>query len=542
MSRARSASMATALSVPRPLDRVQGVRVPLVALWLLAGVLMFLMLDQPAVNRTQEARVLETAREMLGAPLDQWMIPQVNGHLRMQKPPLAYWLTAAAYKLFGVSEAAGRAPAVLAAWGTLGLVFVIARRLFGSAAAFFAGAALLGSMLFARFARLAETDVLGMLFITGAVYALLEAFFFDQTSNLPAFRRIGWCHVAAIAIAAGVMVKGPIAGYPLLFLIAMAVVERRWVVLKQFAMSGALLTVVLLAAPWFAYVAMRPELSVLAGDLENSVRGGKGHWDLPHVYISYLGAGAMPWTLLLIASLWLAGRRWRRDQRMRMLLVWALVIIVPLCFWGNKQRHYILPLMPPVMMVLGWWIDRATRSNHQLRAWNVAATVTLIGCLLGAVAMPLIGLLSRGSTLPADWLLAVAIAATYLAIRTMPRRPAATVFALASVVLMWFVSCFWSPTLEPISATSTAQELVRHYRDVPLVFVKNESLTIVWQLKRIIPVVEDDAELQTMAEQTPGLVAVQLVTPGNPLSALIDPTYRANDGDGTTFVIGPVRR
>ena len=83
--------------------------------WLLAGVVLFAALDKPSTTRTQEARVLETAREMLGAPLERWMVPHVNGHLRLQKPPLAYWLTAASQHLWGVNEAASRMPAAAAA-------------------------------------------------------------------------------------------------------------------------------------------------------------------------------------------------------------------------------------------------------------------------------------------------------------------------------------------------------------------------------------------------------------------------------------------
>src|SRR3954464_12770046 len=78
--------------------------------WLLALPLMLTGIGTPEVSRTQEARVLETARQMLGKPSHDWLIPKLNGDVRLQKPPLTYWMTAAAYKLFGVSEGAGRVP------------------------------------------------------------------------------------------------------------------------------------------------------------------------------------------------------------------------------------------------------------------------------------------------------------------------------------------------------------------------------------------------------------------------------------------------
>src|SRR3954463_10669978 len=73
-------------------------------LWLAGGIILCSALGVASVSRTQEARVLEVAREMLGSETHNWLIPRVNGHIRLQKPPLAYWLTAVTYKALGVSE------------------------------------------------------------------------------------------------------------------------------------------------------------------------------------------------------------------------------------------------------------------------------------------------------------------------------------------------------------------------------------------------------------------------------------------------------
>src|SRR5438132_1349654 len=82
----------------------------LFALWVLSGALLLLFLSSAPVQRTQEARVLETAREMLGKDARDWIIPKLNGQIRLRKPPIAYWLSAVSFKLFGISAAAGRIP------------------------------------------------------------------------------------------------------------------------------------------------------------------------------------------------------------------------------------------------------------------------------------------------------------------------------------------------------------------------------------------------------------------------------------------------
>ena len=58
--------------------------------------------DRP-IYKIQEVRIAETAREMLAS--GDWVVPRYNGELRLQKPPLPYWLTAASYRLAGVRPA-----------------------------------------------------------------------------------------------------------------------------------------------------------------------------------------------------------------------------------------------------------------------------------------------------------------------------------------------------------------------------------------------------------------------------------------------------
>ena len=89
-------------------------------------------LDDPIRSRAADAeRVLVSTVEMLenaGRPnsgLRVWMIPTANGIVRLQKPPLAYWMAAASFKLFGVHDWAGRLPFALCGWLTVVLTYHI---------------------------------------------------------------------------------------------------------------------------------------------------------------------------------------------------------------------------------------------------------------------------------------------------------------------------------------------------------------------------------------------------------------------------------
>src|SRR5678815_1710535 len=78
-------------------------RLPLL-LWLLSGPLVPALIFGGPIERAQEARVLETAREMVGAGWKNWLVPHRNGQVRLRKPPLAYWAAAASFQIFGVHD------------------------------------------------------------------------------------------------------------------------------------------------------------------------------------------------------------------------------------------------------------------------------------------------------------------------------------------------------------------------------------------------------------------------------------------------------
>jgi 4-amino-4-deoxy-L-arabinose transferase-like glycosyltransferase len=133
------------------------------ALWKAVYVATLLLAAWAApLQRTQEARVLETGRQMLDQPLRGWLAPTLNGEPRLRKPPLAYWYTAGAFGVFGVNQVSGRLPSMVIMLATLVVTFCFARDAIGGNAGWIAALSLAGSFFFLRFGRLAETDAPAM--------------------------------------------------------------------------------------------------------------------------------------------------------------------------------------------------------------------------------------------------------------------------------------------------------------------------------------------------------------------------------------------
>lgn len=66
---------------------------------------------------------------MLHQPPEKWLIPELNGDVRLQKPPFAYWY-AIGFMAFGENELTSRLPTTMLAWMTLLITYLAASLLF----------------------------------------------------------------------------------------------------------------------------------------------------------------------------------------------------------------------------------------------------------------------------------------------------------------------------------------------------------------------------------------------------------------------------
>ena len=121
-----------------------------------------------ALDKIQESRVAETAREMVIS--QQWLLPHFNGELRLQKPPLSYWTTAASFQAFGVNEFALRLPSLLFGLATIVLLFIWLAKRLDKETGLIAALVMVSSFIGMRYFRSAEADATLIFFITSRLY------------------------------------------------------------------------------------------------------------------------------------------------------------------------------------------------------------------------------------------------------------------------------------------------------------------------------------------------------------------------------------
>jgi 4-amino-4-deoxy-L-arabinose transferase-like glycosyltransferase len=303
------------------------------------------------------------------------------------KPPLAGWISAGLYFLFGKSgwEFAWRLPSFAAALLVLAMLLQSGRQLAGPHGGLIAASAFGFNLLAPRIASLVRTDMLLTLLIFFTGWLILEKV---RRREAWTTRDRGWL---ALAVLGAMLMKGPILyAFLLPGLAAYGFVARRrgW---TNHAWAGAW--------PWFApllvfgvWVGVGAWLS---GDFYRQVvlREFLGRFDMSDApihkhqplwfYLVHVLHKWGPWSVALLALLCVRRVReqLRSDPALVWLACWALGGFLCMSLVPSKRVDRIFPIIPPLCLLLAAsareWL--AAERPRQLR---IAAAIGALGVLM----------------------------------------------------------------------------------------------------------------------------------------------------------------
>jgi 4-amino-4-deoxy-L-arabinose transferase-like glycosyltransferase len=335
----------------------------LAILLIVCALAFFIALGHSPVHRVQEARVLETAREMLEN--HDPVLPRLGGQARVEKPPLAYWLALGGFLATGTDEAGGRLYSALSGTLTVILVYALGSSWGRAATGLWAGLILATSRLFMLHSRLAETDVLLTLAVTAAMYCFWRAFVVPQKNGH--FLQIafsGWVALGWGAMAVGFLAKGP-AGllFPLVSVVLFLCAARRWAALLRVFNPLGMVLFLTLVVPWFIEVMRRQGMA--AGVFWHEMAAvvtGQSHGPANVVYALFyypirIWPDFAPWSIFLVPVLMFAWRSISTEPGAQFLLAWTIGILVQLEVIGSRQAHYLLPVFPALALLSGYWFE-----------------------------------------------------------------------------------------------------------------------------------------------------------------------------------------
>ena len=257
--------------------------------------LYFLNLGAFQVWSPNEAFYADSARRMLQN--GDFINPYYNGELRLNKPPMTYWLVAIGYSLFGVNEFGLRFMHALLGLGSAFITMLMAKELTGSwKAGVYSFLALSLSVQFFANSQYASPEVPFTFFITLSLYLWLLYYKRGYLFLLP---------LAFFASSLAMLVKGP-AGFVLpagiVFIYLLLKDPRELLKLRYYILSVLAL---LLGLWWQAYqIFTKGSLFWEVFYKENLKRIYHGSEPI-YFYLADLNVSFLPYSLIFFpAFLW----------------------------------------------------------------------------------------------------------------------------------------------------------------------------------------------------------------------------------------------
>ena len=511
-----------------------------------------------APDEPRYGHVAETLRSMEFGTSGLVLL-HLNGEPYTQKPPLYYWMAAAAGAPLGrVTELVARLPSALAGIALIGVTLAFGSRLLGGVTATLGAALLLTTFEFADNARRAQLDVLLALFET---LALVAFWHIDRGIGR---RRVGQLVLHA-SLGLAVLTKGPVGILvPVLVMASFLAWERRVGDLRRaFPWWGWLLSF----GPGLAWISLAIALAppgffgeAVVENLFGRFFAGSSH-DRPFYYYFYqFPAETLPW-FLLAPVVWWAARRCvfvasasdEERRAWRFLLAWVAATFVFFTLSTGKRGLYLVPLLPAVALLLADALGRWVEAAHRIPVAFHAATGLLGVALAGggifvAVRDPLqnemASLVTGMAVLTIVGVAATAQLTLWRARTRLRVRLAVPIVAVWALLLVIFTVVYpaLDPEKSPRPIAEAAAELTPEGESIGLLGDVQMAGGLVYYGHRHVEELDDTESIERfLAAGGRAIVVEEKKRERVDAVAPVEVRFRARDGSRAVLVVTPQR-
>jgi 4-amino-4-deoxy-L-arabinose transferase-like glycosyltransferase len=346
---------------------------PLLGLWFLLYA-SFSLLKPPLLDGTDSVQA-EAAREM--ATAGDWITPHLDGVRYFAVSPLLTWITAASFKIFGVTDWAARLPQAFAALALFIVTLSLGSRMcLTPVAGFYSALILLTSCGIFLFAHLLYPQLLLTLWITGALY-----FFWRSLRAASLHTAIGF----AVCCALGSLTQGlPGVLLPVAIAALFLFFTRDLRHLLRWHPVPAILVFLVIALPWRIAVHManpaRPYMSAMPRMPQTPVV----------LFWAFLLLWIVPWSFFAVAALveipgdlFARSRKLDCGQQAQLLMIlWVIATTVLFTFY-RREEYSLLPALPALAILAAIWLTLDEASPSRLA--RIFAWIFFVGGILKAV-------------------------------------------------------------------------------------------------------------------------------------------------------------
>ncbi|MCD7900057.1 MAG: glycosyltransferase family 39 protein [Bacteroides sp.] len=326
-----------------------------------------------------ESRNLATAQEMVRT--GNYLIPTMNGELRLEKPPLPTWIAAVVEQVLPDNLVAQRSVAGVFATLMVIFLFLLVRRFTKNPVpALIASIVLATSFNVIMMGRTATWDIYCHSFMLGAIYFFVTGFM-RKGSQWMQFS------LAGVFMGLSFLSKGPVSFYALLlpFLISYFVALRPSARGKKLPLVLMIVICLIISFWWPAYIAFfHPETGLAIANKESSswinhnVRPSWYYWKFP----AEAGIWAAFWITSLIYYFWKKKPENRKIYFFS--IIWTFAALILLSVIPEKKTRYLLPLLIPGAMNISFYFYQ---SMQGIMARNEKIVFRINGFIIGLVAL-----------------------------------------------------------------------------------------------------------------------------------------------------------
>jgi len=348
----------------------------------LSAALLFFDFGAHVLSTNDETRFPLMARDILAR--GHWLLPEIDGTLMLNKPPLHAWLIAlAAWPTGAVTQRTATLPSLLAALALVAGTGWVGRCAFDAQVGFIAGLIAVTTAGVFSLARSPVPDMTLSCAMVAAMVALVAAEIEGRPGALIAFY---------LLVGAAFWSKGPVGLLPLVVATLYEMATHGWAgPLRLVSRAGlALLGLAIIAWSGLALGAGHRTMvtDVVVNDYGAYFMGGSSARHGPFEPLGHAVTILLPWSLLLPIALarMLRGVEPERRPGTRLAAVWAAVVFVAVALSHRQRWRYYLPLCAPVALLLAVWV-RDLRWPRRTQAFAVAWVVVAAGLAIGQTAL-----------------------------------------------------------------------------------------------------------------------------------------------------------
>jgi len=329
-----------------------------------------------------EGRYVGVAWEMFRS--NDWITPTLDGLPFFHKPPLFYWITAAAMHLFGPGEWAARCAPIASASVTVTILYVVCREWLGEKTAAIAALVLATQPLFFGGAQFANMDMLVAACISAAIlFGARAALRFEAGQE-----RRGDLARAAVALALGVLAKGLIGLLiPILVLLIWLGLVRHWRTVRALVWLPGAAIFAVIATPWFAAVQWEhpgfAHYFFVVQHLQRFAGGGFNNVQPFWFYVPVLFLFTLPWSGWLLGNLRQSSTaQSSRPAVLSLMCVWLVVVLGFFSLPQSKPVGYILPALVPLAVLVALTAAPLVQRSERMRtAWRASLGAAVAVCV-----------------------------------------------------------------------------------------------------------------------------------------------------------------